>query len=274
MRVRQPLRWHGGKYFLAPKIVAMMPPHTHYVEPYAGGLAVLFAKPYEGVSEIVNDLDDELINFWRVLQRRESFEQMIRRLEATPVSREEFEDAGEPCDDPIERAARMFIRCRQSFGANRKDFSCGGHVRRGMNNNTSAWLSSLDGLDAIHDRLKRVVIEQYDAIKLIKKEDNAATLFYCDPPYLHETRVATDAYKVEMTKEQHSELLNALLNVKGKFILSGYPSSLYDDFAAVAGWNRREIDIANHAAGGKTKRRMTEVLWFNYNLEEACNTTA
>lgn len=264
MRVRQPLRWWGGKSYLAPKIVALMPPHTHYVEPYAGGCAVLFAKPYEGTSEIVNDLDGELINFWRVLQQPTRFTSMMRRLEATPISREEFEDAGEPSDDPIERAARLFIRCQQSFSANRKHFSCGELVRRGMNNYASKWWSCLDGMDAIHDRLKRVVIENYDAIKLIKKEDRPYTLFYCDPPYLHETRVVTDAYNIEMTAEQHEELLQTLAGIDGKFILSGYDSELYRDYAARYSWNRADIDIANHAAGGKTKRRMTEVLWYNF----------
>ena len=247
----------------------MMPPHTHYVEPYAGGLAVLFAKPCEGVSEVVNDLDGELINFWRVLQRPESFELLKRRLEATPFSREEFYEArdGEQLD-PIDRAASLFIRARQSFSGNRKDFSPPPRrVRGGMNGSVNGWLNAVDGLPEVYERIRRIAVENTDAIKLIKHHDSLQTMFYCDPPYLHETRVVTDAYNAEMTKEQHVELLNTLFDIKGKFVLSGYPSPLYNDFAALAGWNRREIDVANYAAGGETKRRMTEVLWYNYNLE-------
>lgn len=267
-RLRQPLKWHGGKHYLAPKIVAMMPPHTHYVEPFAGGLSVLLAKNPEGVSEVVNDLDGELINFWRVLQRPESFELLKRRLEATPFSREEFEDAAAPALDPIDRACRLFIRVRQSFGGARKTFApVGARQRRGMNGNVSAWLNAIDGLPAVHARLSRVLIENRDAISVIKRQDRPDALFYCDPPYLHETRVSTDAYDVEMTREKHLELLNTLLNIRGKFLLSGYPSKLYDGHAGMCGWNRLEIDIANHAAGGEAKRRMTEVLWYNYDVE-------
>ena len=276
MRVRQPLKWHGGKYYLAPKIVAMMPPHTHYVEPYAGGLAVLLAKNPEGVSEVVNDLDGELINFWRVLQRPESFELLKRRLEATPFSREEFEDAGEPALDPIDRAANLFIRVRQSFSALRRSWSPHQYrARRSMGGNVSAWINSIDGLQAVHSRLIRVTIENRNAIDVIRQHGNEGTLFYCDPPYMHETRTARTAYNHEMTTEQHLELLNTLLNIKGKFILSGYPSAMYDGFGRNAGWNRREIETSNHSSHqkqGETKRRMTEVLWFNYSLEEPCTT--
>ena len=124
-RVSAPLKWHGGKWYLAPRIVALMPPHTHYVEPFAGGLAVMLAKDPEGVSEVANDLNGQLTNFWHVLQDRELFERFQRRIQATPFSQEEYEWAKDCGDDgtdvEIEVGSRalgaviFFIRCRQSL---------------------------------------------------------------------------------------------------------------------------------------------------------------
>ena len=114
-RTFPPLKWHGGKHYLAPKIIALMPEHTHYVEPYAGGLSVLLAKDPEGVSEVANDLNGDLTNFWRVLQRDESFGRFQRTLEAVPFSEAEWRDArSAPAGDPVEDAVRFFVHCRMS----------------------------------------------------------------------------------------------------------------------------------------------------------------
>ena len=110
--------------------------------------------------------------------------------------------------------------------------------------------------------MKRVAVLDRDALDVIRQQDGPNTLFYCDPPYLHETREATDAYLHEMTAEQHQALLEVLLAVEGKVILSGYPSVLYD--TALAGWRWHEIDIASHGAGGRKKAREVEVLWCNF----------
>ena len=118
------------------------------------------------------------------------------------------------------------------------------------------------GCPFVHQRLSRVFIENMPAIKLIKREDTPETLFYCDPPYLHETRTATEAYFHEMTGAEHEELLATLLQCKGKVMPSGYPSALYD--SALGKWNRHDFELPNNAAGGETKRRMTEVLWCNF----------
>lgn len=90
-----------------------------------------------------------------------------------------------------------------------------------------------------------------------------------NPPYLHETRVTTSDYAHEMSAEQHTELLSALSDIEGKFLLSGYPSELYARFAGEFGWTRTDFDLANHAAGGKAKRVMTECVWTNFNPEKA-----
>jgi DNA adenine methylase len=271
-----PLKWHGGKYYLASKIVGLMPSHLHYVEPFFGGGAVLFARdpeddrlslyPDTGVSEVVNDINGNLINFWRVLQHPETFQAFHRRLEATPMARQEWEDAHHHIygNDSIADAVAFFVDCRQSRSGMMNTFTSvtRNRLRRRMNGNTSEWLSAIAGLPGVHRRLSRVLIEKMNAIALIRREDTPATLFYCDPPYLHETRTATNAYAHEMTETEHRELLTTLLECKGKVMLSGYPSTLYD--STLKDWTRHTFELPNNAAGGDTKRRMTEVLWCNF----------
>lgn len=275
-----PLKWHGGKHYLARKIVAMMPPHTHYVEPFAGGLSVLLAKEPEGVSEVVNDLNGELANFWACLRDRIAFGILQRQLEAMPFSEADWRAAGEPDqaegywarspNAPVDRAIAFFVRCRQSLAGRMKSFSplSRNRTRRGMNEQASSWLSAVDGLPAVHERLKRVVILNRDALDVIYTQDGKDTLFYFDPPYLHETRQATDVYEEEMTYEQHVMLLMALQKVRGRFILSGYVNDLYDRTARKSGWRRVDFDMPNHAAGGKAKRRMVECVWCNFDPED------
>ncbi len=268
-----PLKRHGGKHDLARRIISLMPSHIHYVEPYFGGGAVLLAKSYEGVSEVVNDLDRDLTNFWFVLQQPSLFAQLHRWLEATPCSEAEFARAmAGPFLDPVERAHAFFVRCRQSLAARQKQFTplAKTRTRRGMNELPSAWLSAIEGMPAVHDRLKRVVIlDARPALEVIRQQDTPGTFFYLDPPYLHETRATTTEYGAcEMDGNAHTLLLEALGSLQGKFLLSGYPSRLYDDAARERGWSRKEILITNHAAGGKSKRVMREVLWGNYPFPE------
>jgi DNA adenine methylase len=275
-----PLKWHGGKSYLAAKIVALMPPHLHYVEPFAGGLAVLLARDPEdprlrlsdvghhrGVSEVVNDLDGQLVNFWRVMRDDALFSRFRRQVEAIPFSRSEWQAAHAHVSegDPVADAVAFFVNCRQSRSGLRTGFSpiTRNRTRRGMNGNVSEWLSAVEGLPAVHERLRRVVVENMPALELIRREDGPATLFYCDPPYLHSTRTARKAYgSFEMTEAQHQELLDVFRQCKGKVMVSGYPSKLYDD--ALADWTRYTFDLPNQASGAKVKDRETEVLWCNF----------
>lgn len=271
-----PLKWHGGKHYLASRIVALMPPHVHYVEPFAGGLSVLLAKEPEGVSEVVNDLNRQLVNFWQVLACPVQFPNFLREVEATPFGEELWDNAGhiiDPnggCDDSAALAAAFFVRCRQSLAGRMAAFAplSRTRVRRGMNEQASAWLNAVEGLPAVHSRLKRVVILNRDALDVIRQQDGADTLFYLDPPYLHETRASTDEYAHEMTRKQHEELLSLLTTIDGKFVLSGYKSDLYVAVAAERGWHCRDFDLPNNSAGGKEKRRMVECCWTNYEPPE------
>jgi DNA adenine methylase len=272
-----PLKWHGGKHYLARRIADLMPRHIHYVEPYFGGGSVLLARdpeeatlwasPHQGVSEVVNDINGRLINFWRVLQREETFQQFRRIVEAIPLARAEWEKAHGHSygHDPVADAVAFFVDCRQSLAGRMKGFTAmtRTRTRRRMNGNVSEWLTAVDGLPAVHDRLRRVVIENRPAFELIPREDGPGTLFYCDPPYLHDTRTATDAYGThEMSEGDHLHLLAMLRSCKGKVMLSGYPSELYE--AELRGWARHDFDLPNNAAGGDVKRRMTECLWCNF----------
>jgi DNA adenine methylase len=164
-------------------------------------------------------------------------------------------------------AVGFFIRCRQSHAGRMTGFTAltRTRLRRAMNGNVSEWIGCVDGLPAIHARLRRVVVENMDALELIRREDTVETLFYCDPPYLHETRTATDVYDHEMTLNDHRAFLDVAASSVGKFMISGYANDLYDQ--ALAGWWRLTFDLPNNAAGGDAKRRMTEVLWCNFDPE-------
>lgn len=266
-----PLKWHGGKAYLASRIVAMMPHHLHYVEPFAGGLSVLLAKDPEGVSEVANDINLELTNFWETLQGKDSFAEFIETVRATPFSEVEFCNAMDRNDSPrvrpnVEAAIQFFVCCRQSLAGRMDAFAplSRNRVRRGMNEQASAWLNCIDGLPQVYERLRRVVIMGRNAARVIKSQDGPLTLFYLDPPYLHETRSTTGEYAHEMTAEHHKELLILLNSIEGKFMLSGYHSPMYDEWAFQSNFKCVEFDLPNNAAGGKEKQRKTECVWMNF----------
>jgi DNA adenine methylase len=268
-----PLKYHGGKNYLADKIIPLMPEHIHYVEPFFGGGAVMLAKESEGVSEVANDINGWLTNFWSVLSDLQLFEEFIRLAEAMPFSQRRWEQAAalmrqKPMvrqHNRVRAALIFFVFCRQSRAGLMQDFATlsRNRVRRGMNEQASAWLTAVDGLRDVHDRLKRVVILNKPAIQVIQQQDGPGTLQYLDPPYLHETRSSTDSYgPYEMSVEDHAELLDTIKQCEGKVMLSGYDNQLYKE--QLADWTRHEFDLPNNAAGGAKKARMTEVVWCNF----------
>ncbi len=173
----QPLKRHGGKSYLAKRIIEMIPPYLHYVEPYFGGGAVLLQKNndlVDGHSEVVNDIDGDLSNFWLVLRDCQIFAEFQRIVTATPFSAVEFQQAMSASPgDPVERAVAFFVRCRQSRQGLGRDFVTLSRrrTRREMNEQVSAWLSAVEGLPEVHARLKRVVILNDDATKAIRQQD-------------------------------------------------------------------------------------------------------
>jgi DNA adenine methylase len=262
-----PLKWHGGKSYLAKQIVDMMPPHLHYVEPYFGGGSVLFEKDSYGKSEVVNDIDGRLSTFWKVMANEELFDQFYRIVSTLPISQELFQYAKyNNSRSIIDIAVSFFVQCRQSLAGRMIDFTplSRNRLRRGMNEQASAWLTSVDGLAAVHERMISVVVLNDDAIKVIRREDSVNTFFYLDPPYLDETRSSPKVYKHEMCVEDHKELLKVLSTLRGMFMLSGYRSELYDSWAQTFRIGRWDFDVPNNAASGDSKRRMTESIWRNY----------
>jgi DNA adenine methylase len=263
-----PLKRHGGKFYLADWIISHFPSRDTwhlYREPYFGGGSVLLRLDPEGISEAVNDLDRELMDFWQVLATTP--DRMLRQLWATPFSPEIWDAsmASLADDDRVRRATAFFIRCRQSRQGLMKNYATPtSRIRGGMSENVSAWWGAIDSLPEIHERLRRVEIYCMDAIEFILKTDHPKAFFYLDPPYLHETRTVKDAYQHEMTDTQHNALLSVLEKLQGKFLISGYHSDLYDGWAERNSYHVYEKQIDNKASSSETKRQMTEVLWANY----------
>jgi DNA adenine methylase len=211
-------------------------------------------------------------NFFRVLQSAKEFAEFQRIVSAVPFSQVEWADATKagifpqaPNSMDVAAAVRFFIACRQSRAGTFDSFAplSRTRTRRQMNEQASAWMTAVDGLPQVAKRLMRVVILNKDALEVIRQEDGPNTLFYLDPPYMHETRVATDAYAFEMTDLQHAQLLAAIKECKGKVVLSGYHSPLYD--RELSEWRCQEFTIDNKASSAaKVKRVMTECVWMKY----------
>lgn len=275
--VSSPLKWHGGKSYLAKRIVSLMPQHLTYCEPFAGGLSVLLEKNPDGVSEVANDLNQGLTAFWNVLSSETLFPQFVRWAQATPFSESTWQESksyvgySAPGSYTVATALHFFINCRQSLAGRMDSFAplTRSRTRRGMNEQVSAWLSAVEGLPEVHARLKRVAITNRPAVKVIQDLDHPETLFYCDPPYLKETRTAKEVYQHEMNADDHVELLDCLSGIKGQFILSGYPHWTYTSYEQAKRWHRIDIEIDNKSAGGSVKRKMTECLWMNFKLKGA-----
>ncbi len=267
--VRAPIAWYGGKACYADWIIDHFPPHHIYVEPFGGMASVLLAKKPSGV-EVYNDMDDRVVNFFRVLRDRSAFKELQRLSSLTPCSRQEF---GELCeaiepDDSVLAAWRFFTICRQARGglgmsrATPSAWAVSKRTRRGMPEQVSKYLSAIDGMADVAERLREVVIEKMPATELIEKYDADDTFFYCDPPYPAETRHGgrADVYGVEMIDKEHAELLCLLNACRGKVAISSYESSLYNDL--LAGWRRVEKATMSQVANSGEAR--TEVMWLNW----------
>lgn len=259
--------WYGGKFNHLNWLLPLLPPATHYCEPFAGSAAVLLNREPSPV-ETYNDIDREVVNFFRVL--RDQQEELIREIGLTPFSREELRIAvEEPIDDlsELERARRFFVRARQVRTGLAQTASAGrwAHCkltsRAGMAGAVSRWLGSVEGLSEIVQRLLRVQIENSTAIEVIQRYDSEETLFYCDPPYPHDSRSDIHAYGYEMTDNDHRELAEVLTNIKGKVALSGYRcellDKLYKDWNCVESPSKQCLSV---------KQPRTEILWTNYDV--------
>ena len=257
--------WYGGKFshidFLAPLFPADA---THFCDVFGGSAAVLLnVGPYP--VETYNDLDSDLVNFFETL--RGQGPELRREIGLTPFSREELARACEPAAGltRLERARRFYVRARQTRTGLAQTSSEGrwAHCvltsRAGMAGAVSRWLGSIEGLPEIAQRLQRVQIENAPALDVIARYDTPETLFYLDPPYVHEARGDASAYGFEMTNADHEELAGALRDVRGRVVLSGYRTDLYDRL--FEGWRR--VDAPERLCHSVRKPRQ-EAAWLNF----------
>jgi DNA adenine methylase len=257
--------WYGGKYNHLEWLLPHLPESLHFCEPFGGSASVLLNREPSPV-ETYNDIDGEVVNFFTML--RDHKDELLEAIGLTPFSRKEFRLAIQKENNGItglERARRFFIRARQVRSGLAQTASDGRWAnclltsRAGMSGAVSRWLGSVEGLSEIAQRLLRVQIECAPAINVIKRYDSTETLFYCDPPYPHDSRGDKRAYAYEMTDAEHAKLAEVLHNVKGKVALSGYHGTLMDEL--YKDWHF--ID-AKEKVIHTTKTLRTEVLWMNY----------
>lgn len=267
MSLSRPLvRYHGGKWKLAEKIIPFFPNHRVYVEPFGGGASILLRKP-RSYAEVYNDLDGEIVNLFRVV--RDRGEELRALLELTPFARDEYRASFPETDDPLEQARRTVVRSRMGFGSNAlaRGVVSGFRSNSNRSGKTSArdWRNLPDRLPEIIERMRGVVIENRDALEVMQRHDGPETLHYCDPPYVHETRSglvrhgsgSAVGYTHEMTDDDHRTLAAGLRALQGMVIVSGYACPLYDQ-ELFAGWARYEIPALADGA-----RERMEVLWLN-----------
>lgn len=254
------LKYPGSKQNIASWIVLHMPPHVHYIEPFAGSLAAFFNKP-PSAHEVVNDLDGRLVNMFRMVRGHGA--ELAALIEATPYARSEYYLSYEPSDDPLEDARRFLVRCWMAHGFKP-------YCRTGWRNNgsqslqpvTLLWNDLPARIHAVIHRLKDAEIESLPALALVERYKTADTLIYADPPYVLSTRRHRKLYAHEMTDADHATLLDALDAHPGPVVLSGYPCPLYDD--RLTGWHRVTKQV--QAEKGRTR---IEALWLNDKAQPA-----
>lgn len=228
---RPALRYFGAKFRLSDWIIDQFPDHTCYVEPFGGSAGVLLQKK-PSLFEVYNDLDGEVVNFFR--QLRDHPDELLNAIQLTPFSREEQHLSFQPAVDDLERARRLYVRCWQSHGGGRTQWRTGWRYqvtnKRGKSQMVD-W-NQIDHLEAIVGRLKMVQLEHDQALNVIERHDRPSTLFYLDPPYVSSTRSerwGEKAYTCEMTDDDHVQLGAALNSIQGMAIISGKQCELYTE---------------------------------------------
>lgn len=260
------LRYHGGKWKLAPWIISHFPQHTVYVELYGGAASVLMRKP-RSYSEVYNDTWGTVVNVFRVLRNPKQAKELERVLRLTPYAREEFDKTLNVLRedsihiDQVELARCTILRSFAGFGSaavnHEHDTGFRSNTTRPWTTPAHDWAHYPDRIAGFIERLSGVVIENRPALEVIKRYDTPRTLFYADPPYLHETRNmrnANAAYANEMTTADHAELLVALRNARGMVVISGYKNDLYD--SVLGDWTRASL-----AAMADGARPRFETIW-------------
>ena len=252
-----PVRYMGSKFSVAKWIISHFPEHYSYIEPFCGGASVLFRKQRSRV-EVINDLNQEVVNFFDVLRDRS--EELQRALTFTPFSRFELRRAHEVHRDPLERARRFYIRSWQKFNGGSE-----GHLGswRFATEETATspigdWRKRCLEIPLFAERLRNVYIDCDTAVAVINRFDKPTALFYCDPPYVLDTRTTRSIYQSEMTDEDHETLSEYLHGIQGMALISGYNGPLYQRL--YADWK-----MVTTKAFATQRIARTECLWINEN---------
>lgn len=267
---RPALRYHGGKFRLANWVMQFFPPHRIYTEAFGGAAGVLLQKP-RCHGEVYNDLDDNVVSFFRCLQSPELRDRLVQAITLTPYARAEFDTAWEPTDDLVERARRTAVRAQMGFGSAGATKGSTGLRTDTMRRYSTAqmdWAAYPPVLLDVAERFQAVLIENRPAVDVLQQHDSHETLHFVDPPYVHSTRVlrnSSGCYRHEMSDDDHAELLGVLRELRGMVVLSGYASDLYAD--ELPGWTSH-CTAARISSGRGTALR-TEVVWLNANCQSA-----
>lgn len=262
--MKTPISYYGGKQKLAPTIIKLIPSHNLYCEPFIGGAAVFFAKPPSNV-EVINDTNKEMINFYRTVQH--DFVSLEKEVQISLHARDIHRKATVIYNNPdmfseLKRAWAVWVLAAQSF-ASGLDKDWGYDIKKPTTSKKVA--NKREGFTQDYAiRLQQVQIECTDALRIIRSRDTEDSFFYCDPPYYNSNCGHYDGYTVE----DFEALLTLLSQIKGKFLLSSYPSPVLKQYTKAFGWHTRRIEQVvsvanNHGKPGKPK---TEVLTANYDL--------
>lgn len=249
--------YYGGKNTHLTWLKPLIPYDTKYIEPFCGSAALLLNRNISPM-EVINDKNEQVINFFEVLRtHKEEFVDLIR---LTPYSKSEHEQCMIHADDPIERARRFFVFARQSFMGQARTWAISPkQIRGGFSQVVNRWINGIEGLLPVIIRLKRVCLENRDAIDIIPRYDSEDTVFYCDPPYVPVSRTSNNEYAHEMSNYDHEVLIDVLLEIEGKVGISNYDNELYNK--RLKDWNKH-TEKERGLAGPRGKR--TEILYTNY----------
>lgn len=256
----------GGKYFMLNKIKKLIPSHRIFVDVFGGSGVVIFNKKPVDIN-VYNDLDHNFINFFEVV--RNNSEELIRRLELTPYSREEFyncrDNYKKENEDKIEKARQFYVSIKQSFSGDQKSWSFSKKVQK----NNFSFYSSIPKIEILKERLKRIQVECRDWKEIFELYDNKDAFMYCDPPYVYDTRTSKNYYDIdEMTNKDHIEFIDRCLELKSKILISGYEHSIYEKLVK-NGWNKEKHEmniLANNTSSSKKRFKKEEIFWYNYDL--------
>lgn len=258
------MRYHGAKFRLAPWIMSFFPPHQVYTEAFGGAAGVLLRKPRSN-GEVYNDLDGDVVNFFRVLRDPALREQLIEACRFTPYARAEFEIAWQPIDEPVERARRTCIRAQMGFGSGGATKGSTGlrtDLKRRFTTAQQDWAAYPAAIRAAGERFSGVLIENRPAVDVLEQHDGPETLHFIDPPYVHSARVLRKkgGYRHEMTDADHQALLGVVTGLEGMVVLSGYDTALYRGFLG-GGWSLHQT--SSRISAGRGTRLAIECVWLN-----------